>query len=122
MLYQIYQIQYSDQDIADVNADIPNAKFTAKRNIDFDFGDIGIKTLASEAFDDGHYTHVANITANDLEHVFHISNLCIEENIERLGRKSSLSVGDIIIDGNGIMWVCAKFGFEEIKELDNVAA
>ena len=88
----------------------------------FDFSGIGIKTLASEAFDDGHYTHVANITANDLEHVFHISNLCIEENIERLGQKSSLSVGDIIVDGNGIVWVCANFGFEEIKELDSVAA
>jgi hypothetical protein len=114
MLYQIFQIQFSDQDIADVNADMPNAKYTAKRNIDFDFGDIGIKTLASEAFDSGLYTHVANITGNDLEHVFQISNLCIEDNIQRLGRKSSLSVGDIIVDGNGIMWVCDKFGFEEI--------
>ena len=122
MIYQIFQIQFSDQDIAEVNSDQPNAKYTAKRNLDFDFGDVGITTLASEAFDSGLYTHVANITGNDLEHVFEISNLCIESNIERLGRKSSLSVGDIIIDGNGIMWVCANLGFDEIEVLDSVAA
>lgn len=122
MLYQIFQIQFSDQDIAEVNSDQPNAKYSAKRDMDFDFKNVGVANLASEAFDNGYYTHVANITGNDLEHVFEISNLCIESNIERLGRKSSLSVGDIIIDGNGIMWACANFGFDEIGVVEGVAA
>jgi hypothetical protein len=122
MLYQIFQIQFSDKDIAEVNSDQPNAKYSAKRDMDFDFKNVGVANLASEAFDNGYYTHVANITGNDLEHVFEISNLCIESNIERLGRKSSLSVGDIIIDGNGIMWACANFGFDEIGVVEGVAA
>ena len=31
---------------------------------------------------------------------------------------TSISVGDIVLDENGIVWVVADFGFEEVMELE----
>ena len=64
--------------------------------------------------DEGYYEHVANVTANDLENVFHIGNMGPEEQIERLDQMHSISVGDILVDENGAASVVAGFGFEEI--------
>jgi hypothetical protein len=84
--------------------------------------------MVKEALAADYYTHVGNITANDLEDVFNVGNIGPEENIERLGRMSSLmlvklrstyrfvclSVGDVVEDENGVRHVVASFGFEEI--------
>lgn len=69
------------------------------------------------------YEHVANIEANDLEHVFMISNRPFdredaEARTERLARMHSLSVGDIVVDGNGIAWGVEGIGFKELYDLD----
>jgi len=60
------------------------------------------------------YVKVAEIEANDLNHVFDIGNIGPEENITRIGRMSSISVGNIIEDAQGKRVVVAAFGFEEV--------
>ena len=122
MKYQVLQIHVTDAEVdlinetGDFNA-VP--KFTAQLKMRRQF-DGNIAEIAKNAFNSGYFTHVANITASDLDHVFQISNMGLEENIERLDRMHSVSVGDIIIDENNIVWVVANFGFEEVMELEEV--
>jgi hypothetical protein len=122
MKYAIHQISLTDAQIAAVNNEVNVPAYKAKMALMMDFNGDNIQANAADAFFAGHYSHVANITANDLEHVFEISNIGPEQNIERLARKSSLSMGDIVIDENNIVWVVASFGFEEVTELQVVAA
>lgn len=123
MKYQVLQIHVTDaeadliNETGDFNA-VP--KFTAQLKMRRQF-DGDITGIAKDAFNSGYFTHVANITASDLDHVFQISNMGLEENIERLDRMHSVSVGDIIIDENNIVWVVANFGFEEVMELAEAA-
>ena len=64
------------------------------------------------------YEKVAEIDANDLEQVFHIGNMGPETAIRRLkNRMHSISVGDIVIDGNGIQWGVAGAGFDELENI-----
>ena len=122
MKYAIHQISLTDAQYDAINNDEIVPAFTAKTKMSMDFNGDNIQANTADAFFAGHYSHVANITANDLAHVFEISNMGPEQNIERLARKSSLSMGDIVIDENNIVWVVASFGFEEVTELQVVAA
>jgi hypothetical protein len=70
--------------------------------------------IAADAFNRGYYTHVANITADTLEGVFHVGNMGPEENIERMSRMHSISVGDIVETSDGKQSVVANFGFKEV--------
>jgi len=124
MKYQILQIRITDaeEDLINETGDyraVP--KFKAQMDMRFPRAN-GIVTMAAEAYEAGYYDHVANITASDLQHVFEISNLGNQEDrVERLERMHSVSVGDIIIDENNIVWVVANFGFEEVMELGEAA-
>ncbi len=60
------------------------------------------------------YVKVAEIEATGLDDVFDIGNIGPEENITRIGRMSSVSVGNIIEDADGKRFVVAGVGFEEI--------
>jgi hypothetical protein len=115
MKYKIFQIQLTDAEVAMINANghdsVPKQKL--RLNISMSFGE-PIGGLVKEALAAEYYTHVGNITANDLEDVFNVGNIGPEENIERLDRMSSLSVGDVVEDENGVRHVVASFGFEEI--------
>lgn len=63
----------------------------------------------------GAYGVVAKIEAKDLDDVFRIGNIGPEDQIERFGRMSSISVGDIIENAeNGAVYVVAPLGFESI--------
>jgi hypothetical protein len=122
MKYQIFQIRTTEAEVdlinktGDFNA-VP--KFAAKRDLDFaQMRGTTIEALAKEFFDKGYYTHVANIAGSDLENVFHIGNMGPEENIERLDRMHSISVGDLVLDENNILWVVANFGFNEVCDLE----
>lgn len=75
------------------------------------FQDGETATIASNAWDNGLYNHVANITAIDYNEVFEIGNIGPEENIERLARMSSISVGDVIVGEDGTIAVVANVGF-----------
>lgn len=116
MKFAVYQIQLTEEQRATINAKghdaVPAQK--AKLDMTMDFGGSKIGGLASDAWDAGYYTHVANITADNYNEVFEIGNIGPEQNIERLARMSSVSVGDIIIGEDGSMAVVASFGFHLI--------
>jgi hypothetical protein len=117
MKYKIFQIQLTDAEVAMINANghdsVPKQKL--RLDISMSCGE-PVDGLVKEAIAADYYTHVGNITANDLEDVFNVGNIGPEESIERLVpvRMSSLSVGDVVEDENGVRHVVASFGFEEI--------
>ena len=87
------------------------------RMVDREHEDITV--LAAKALKLGYYTHVANITIRDggpnpLDAVFDIGNIGPEDCIERINRMHSITVGDVIIDENGVTNVVADCGFEQI--------
>ena len=63
------------------------------------------------------YTKVAEVVADDLNHVFEIGNIGPEENITRIGQMCSLSVGDVIqCQETGDCFLIANFGFDQLFE------
>ena len=109
--YTVLQINLTDDQIDEVNA----AKWDHP-----EFYSKYLRTTFSpkpeailDAFD--MYKPVARIEADSLEGVFHIGNVGPEENIERLDRMHSLSVGDLVFDPNtGIYHYVDSFGFGEL--------
>ena len=57
------------------------------------------------------YTKVAEVVADDLEHVFEVGNIGPEDRIERFDKMNSISVGDIIADADGNCSVVCNVGF-----------
>jgi tellurite resistance protein len=57
------------------------------------------------------YTKVAEVVADDLEHVFEVGNIGPEDRITRLEKMHSISVGDIIADADGVCSVVNNVGF-----------
>jgi len=114
--YTVLQINLTDAQVAEVNAsgDETYPEFYSKY----------LRTTFSpkpeailDAFD--MYKPVARIEADSLEGVFHIGNVGPEENIERLDRMHSLSVGDLVFDPNtGIYHYVDSFGFGELPTED----
>lgn len=113
--FKLYQIHLTDAEVDQVNAEGHDSVDKQKLKLDMSIG-MGkkIAPIAKKAFDLGYYTHVSNITADDLNGVFHIGNMGPEENIERLAPMYSVSVADIIEDEAGNKQVVASFGFEEV--------
>jgi hypothetical protein len=64
-----------------------------------------------------YYSPVCEIEAEDLNGVFRIGNVGPEDRITRLGQMHSVSVGDIIVDPQGVEYIVDRIGF---KELTNV--
>lgn len=110
-------------EIADaVNAGEIVPSFEAKNKMNLDFAGHKLGGLASEAFEAGYYTHVSNITAEDYNNCFQVGNIGPETGIERLGRMSSISVGDILVSEDGTMVVVAPMGFVAFSHNPKVAA
>lgn len=124
MKFAVYQIQLTDDQRRTINAKGHDAVPAQKTKLDMtmDFGGSKIGGLASDAWDRGYYTHVANITADNYNEVFEIGNVGPEQNIERLARMYSISVGDMIIGEDGSMAVVASFGFHLIGFRPELAA
>jgi hypothetical protein len=57
------------------------------------------------------YTKVAEVVADDLEHVFEVGNIGPEDRITRLDKMHSISVGDIVADADGVCSVVCNVGF-----------
>ena len=57
------------------------------------------------------YTKVAEVVADDLDHVFEVGNIGPEDRITRLEKMTSISVGDIIADADGVCSVVNNVGF-----------
>lgn len=112
--FAIYQIQLTDAEVNRINEtcdfnSVPKKALALKMDVDFAGHKIG--GYADEAMSLGYYSHVANIEAKDFDQVFEIGNIGPEQNIERLGRMHSVSVGDVIVDEEGSMAVVAPVGF-----------
>ncbi len=112
--FKLYQIHLTDAEIDLINAEGHDAVHKQSLKLDMNLRKTDTGAVASDAFNRGYYTHVSNITADDLNGVFHIGNMGPEENIERLAPMYSCSVGDIIEDEVGNKQVVANFGFAEV--------
>lgn len=110
-MIKVYQFQLTDAEIAAINNGEESEKFTAY------FGRSFERTFKPEFFQ--YYTHVANVDVDGFEQAFRAMNLWEEDEnfdrVERLGRCSSMSVGDIIADHDGTLYRCASFGFTKIS-------
>jgi hypothetical protein len=122
MKFAVYQIQFTKAQYAAINAGEIVPSFEAKNKMNIDFSGNKIGGLASDAFEAGYYTHVANIEAEDYNDCFEVGNIGPDENIERLGRMSSLSVGDVIVAEDGTVAVIAPIGFVAFSHNPKVAA
>jgi hypothetical protein len=125
MKFAVYQIQLTSAQRNTINesGDFDSVPaFAAKTKMSMDFSGNKIGGLASDAFDAGYYTHVANITAEDYNDCFEVGNIGPDENIERLGRMSSLSVGDVLVAEDGTVAVIAPIGFVAFSHNPKVAA
>tara|TARA_A200000159_G_C7229767_1_gene299728 strand:- start:119 stop:565 length:447 start_codon:yes stop_codon:yes gene_type:complete len=112
--FKLYQIHLTDAEIDLINAEGHDAVHKQSLKLDMNLRKNDTGMVASDAFNRGYYTHVSNITADDLNGVFHTGNMGPEENIERLAPMYSCSVGDIIEDEAGNKQVVANFGFAEV--------
>ena len=68
-----------------------------------------------------YYTHVADIDATELEDAFYIHNNpegdeILEQQITRYGRQHSMSVGDLLVDEKGNIYIVDTFGFEYVGQ------
>lgn len=114
MQYKVYQIQLTDAEIDLINEKGHDAVHKQSLKLDMKMYGEDTGAVAGDAFKRGYYTHVANINADTLEGVFHVGNMGPEENIERMSRMHSISVGDIVEDQTGKQSVVADFGFKEV--------
>ena len=119
MKYEIHQIKLTEAETDRINNGESFPKWTAyqkatictHRNID------EAREQTNKSLENNFYTHVANITANSLDHVFEISNLQQEEDkVERLQPMRSVSVGDLITDENGVSSIVLGWGFINLKQ------
>ena len=123
--FKIFQIHLTDAEVDKVNElghfSVP--KQAAKVRLQFAsgydtrLGSRNADDLVNDAFTNGYFRHVGNIRANDLEGVFEVGNIGPEENIERFSQMHSISVGDVILDEDGKMWLTASVGFEEVRKM-----
>ena len=125
MKFAIYQIQITEAQRKTINESkdfdaVP--AFAAKIKMKTHFSGNKIGGLASEAFEAGYYTHVANITAEDYNDCFEVGNVGPDDQIERLSRMSSLSVGDVIVAEDGTVAVIDAVGFVAFSHNPSIAA
>jgi len=62
------------------------------------------------------FTKVAEVVADDLDHVFEVGNIGPEDRITRFEKMTSISVGNIIADAEGNCSVVADFGFTPLAQ------
>ena len=71
---------------------------------------------------DSCYKKVAEVVADDLNHVFEVGNIGPEDRITRFASMHSFSVGDIIEDEAGNRWMIAGVGFTPLTQAFKEAA
>ena len=122
MKFKVLQIQLSDADVDAVNEGVEVRKYVLKTYM---FGERVVPS-ATEAMDLGYYDHVLTIDAAKLEDVYYIGNFMDDRNLDKVqvhGTFSSVSVGDVVIDENGLAFVVDTFGFQLLTEkIDALAA
>ena len=107
-LIKVFQIVI-DKDLSDlINSEGWDCHVNAKSYLLAKDGDAKI------ALQNGCYTHVANIVADDINHAFEAGNIGPEDRIERLAQMRSVSVGDILVDDEGA-WLVMPVGYKEVN-------
>ena len=104
-IFSVYQIVI-DKDLSDlINKEGWDCHVKAKSYTEAMFGNVelGVKNNC--------YTKVAEVVADDLNHVFEVGNIGPEDRITRLDKMHSISVGDIIVDAEGNASAVASVGF-----------
>ena len=110
MQYKVLQIQLSEAEREMVNSGIELRKHVLKSDM---FGK-DVVPNATKAMDLGYYDHVLTIEGDKLEDVFYKGNF-VHDNLKDVqvhGTFSSVSVGDVVVDEEGFMFVVDMFGFE----------
>jgi len=117
--FDLFQIKLTDDEVDMVNAHGHSSVEKQEAKIEMTFAlSEKIYQLAEDAMANGFYTKVAKIKANDLEDMFRVGNLGVEDQIERLGSMASPSVGDVVFaEGRGY-YVIAPFGFTKMADAD----
>ena len=120
MKYEIHQIHLTDKEIDKVNAEGHYSVDRNRLSIEMYSRQKQSVPLAQEAWNKGYFTHVANIkTKRGLSGVFQIGNIGLsgdpEESLQRLSEMHSVSVGDIVKDEHGTMFVCDNLGWKEVS-------
>jgi hypothetical protein len=122
MKFDLYQIRLSAADVDAVNSGAVCEKHDFKVRMMMDFRGTKIGGFASEAFNANLYTKVATITAEDYDDAFEVGNIGPENQIERYGRMSSVSVGDVLVAEDGTVAVVANIGFVAFGHRPELAA
>jgi len=112
--FKLYQIHLTDAEVDKINAEGHDSVHKQSLKLDMSLRKNDTGAIAKEAFDLGYYNHVANISAEGLEGVFHVGNMGPESQIERLDAMYSVSVSDIVVDETGNKSVVADIGFKEV--------
>jgi len=109
MNYEIFQIVLSRSQINEINSGATPEYYDLYRDTRFEPS--AEQIVAAKHL----YNKVAVIAANNLNEVFHIGNVGPEESIQRLAPMHSLSVGDVIVDENGVAKFVDSFGFGDVN-------
>ncbi len=110
-IFSVFQIVI-DKDLSDlINKEGHNCHVKSKARIEAMMdGDVRLGIMHDC------YTKVAEVVADDLEHVFEVGNIGPEDRITRLDKMHSISVGDIIADADGNCSVVFNFGVTPLAQ------
>jgi hypothetical protein len=110
-IFTVFQIVI-DKDLADlINKEGHDCHVKSKARLEaMLYGDVRLGVMHDC------YTKVAEVVADDLDHVFEVGNIGPEDRITRFDKMNSISVGDIIADADGNCSVVADFGFTPLAQ------
>ncbi len=110
-IFSVFQIVI-DKDLSDlINKEGHNCHVKSKARIEAMMdGDVRLGIMHDC------YTKVAEVAADDLEHVFEVGNIGPGDRITRLDKMHSISVGDIIADADGNCSVVCNVGFTPLAQ------
>lgn len=110
MKFKVFQINFTNAQYNEINSSKTRPEYYNKYlNTTFRPTAEAIELAADM------YKLVAEIEADNLEHVFDIGNIGPESNIRRFSNMHSVSVGDIIVDENNRAKFVAPMGFESVN-------
>jgi hypothetical protein len=111
MQYKVLQIQLSHAEVEMVNNGVELRKHVLKSWM---FGKHVVKN-AKKALAANYYDHVMTVDAKNLEDVYAVGNFMHDRDLDKVqvhGTFSSVSVGDVVVDEDGFMFVVDMFGYE----------
>jgi hypothetical protein len=110
MKYEVYQINFSREEVNQINAG------ELKEDYNLYLNTVCFPKAADITPAKHLYKKAGVVEADSLDEVFDIGNIGPDEKITRLGPFHSVSVGDIVVDPENRAWLVASIGFEEVEE------